>query len=164
MLRLALIPLLLSLAASLPAAEREAFVRIVPDRLIAPEVKQIAVEPGTAIDLWLVPKVGDPLRIASSLKVEAGKTADVKLSDTFGILTVRGDGLPRLGKIVVTSENDPGPDEKGHLRVQFAEDYRTEMILPAGTYRIWIVPHNGARATKIEDAVRILAGRTATVD
>ena len=69
-----------------------------------------------------------------------------------------------MGKIIVTSENDPGPDEKGHRRVQFAEDYKTEMILPAGTYRIWIVPHNGARATKIDDSVRILAGRTATVD
>lgn len=173
-------------------AEVDSGFRFAPDRSIAPQVDRIvatragspgpgepkytalaqridpkaalAVEPGLAVDLWLIPKVGVALRIASARKAEVGKMEEIRLTDTFGILTVRGDNLPRLGRIVVTAADDPGPDEKGHRPIQFADEYKADAIVPAGTYRIWIVPHNGARATKLDDTVRAFAGRTVAVD
>ena len=188
---LALILLLMPLG-STASADPESGFRIVADRVIVPEVarivvtragspapgepkhvplavqadskKPIAVEAGATVDVWLIPKVGVPLRFADGIRVEAGKVRELRPGDAFGILTIRGENLPRLGRIVVTAEDDPGPDEKGHRRLQFADDYKTDIVVPAGTVRIWIVPHNGARATKIDDAVRILAGRSVVLD
>ncbi len=76
---------------------------------------------------------------------------------------VFGDNLPRADKVVITDTRDPGPGEKGHVAVQVASDYRTDMAVPPGTYAVWVVPANGAKAQKVEDNVRVQAGRSVKV-
>ena len=116
-------------------------------------------------DVYARPKGGGEVLIASGVKGEAGKTVTVKLAERLGTIDVfRRDDSPRVGRIVVTDPFDAGPDEKGHVAVQSAPDFRVEMLVPEGDYAVWVVPENGARAFKAADRVRVLAGRIVRVD
>ena len=109
--------------------------------------------------VWVKPKNGMAVRVLDKLTVEAGQTHDLKLGDVLGTIEVFGDNFPRAEKIVITDPRDPGPGEKGHVAVQVASDYRVEMLVPVGTYAVWVVPANGAKAQRVKDNVRVQAGR-----
>ncbi len=111
------------------------------------------------------PKGGAEVLVERNVKVERGKTHTVKLVEKLGMIDVfRRDDSPRVGKIVVTDSFDAGPDEKGHVAVQTATDYRVEMLVPEGDYAVWVVPENGARAIRVADRVRVLTGRIVRVE
>lgn len=114
-------------------------------------------------EVWVKPKGGIEVRAADKLKLKAGAAHDLKLGDVLGTVEVFGDDLPRADKVVITDVRDPGPGEKGHVAIQTAADYRVEMLVPAGTYAVWVVPANGARAQRVEDNVRVQAGRSTRV-
>lgn len=109
------------------------------------------------------PKGGLPVVAHDRLTVRPGQTYELKLAEVLGAVEVLGDELPMAEKIVVTDVRDPGPGEKGHVPVQMAAGYRTELVVPPGTYAVWVVPVNGARAQRVADNVRVQAGRTARV-
>lgn len=116
-------------------------------------------------DIYARPKGGTEVLIAAGVKAEGGKTHTVKLAEKLGTIDVfRRDDSPRVGKIVVTDPFDAGPDEKGHVAVQTAPDFRVEMLVPEGDYAVWVVPENGARAIKVADRVRVLSGRIVRVE
>ena len=114
-------------------------------------------------EVWVKPKGGIAVRVAEKLTVKAAATHDLKLGDVLGVVEVFGDTFPRADKIVITDTRDPGPGEKGHVAVQTAPDYRVEMAVPPGTYAVWVVPSNGAKAQRVEDNVRVQAGRSVRV-
>lgn len=114
-------------------------------------------------EVWVKPKGGIAVRAADNLKLKAGSTHDLKLGEVFGTVEVFGDDLPRADKVVITDVRDPGPGEKGHVALQTAPDYRAEMLVPTGTYAVWVVPANGAKAQRVEDNVRVQAGRSTRV-
>lgn len=113
-------------------------------------------------DVWLVPKDGKPVKAVAGWKAKDGSN-EVKLNDHLGVINFRGEGQPR-GSLLVTSYDDPGPELKGHTVVQTAGDTRAEIVVPPGDYAVWVVPATGARARRVADKVRVLAGKTATVD
>jgi hypothetical protein len=128
-----------------------------------PALKDEVKLPGDGpFDVWFVPKDGKPVRAVAGFKAKDG-TNEVKLNDHVGVIAVRGDGQPR-GTLLVTVFDDPGPEGKGHTVVQTASDTRAELVVPPGDYSVWIVPENGARARRIADKVRVLAGRTASAE
>jgi hypothetical protein len=111
------------------------------------------------------PKGGTEVLLERNVKVEPGKTHALKLVEKLGVIDVfRRDDSPRVGKIVATDPFDPGPDEKGHVAVQAVTDFRLELLVPEGDYAVWVVPENGARAIRVADRVRVLAGRHVRVD
>jgi hypothetical protein len=114
-------------------------------------------------EVWVKPKGGIAVKVLPALTVKAGRTHELKLGDVLGTVEVFGDNLPRADRIVLTDVRDPGPGEKGHAAVQVAKDYRTEMAVPPGTYAVWVVPANGAKAQRVEDGVRVQAGRNVRV-
>jgi hypothetical protein len=114
-------------------------------------------------EVWVKPKDGIGVKVLEKLTVKAGQTHELKLGDVLGTVEVFGDNFPRADKIVLTDTRDPGPGEKGHVAIQVARDYRTEMMVPPGTYAVWVVPANGAKAQRVEDNVRVQAGRNARV-
>jgi hypothetical protein len=87
----------------------------------------------------------------------------LKIADVLGAVEVFGENFPRADKVVLTDVKDPGPGEKGHVPVQVATEYRVDMLVPPGTYAVWVVPANGARAQRVEDNVRVQAGRSVRV-
>ena len=113
-------------------------------------------------DVWFVPRDGKPVRAVAGLRPKEGAN-EVKLNDHLGVISVRGEGQPR-GALLVTAADDPGPEGKGHAVVQTAGETRAELVVPPGDYAVWVVPASGARARRIVEKVRVLAGRTATAD
>lgn len=113
-------------------------------------------------DVWLVPKDGRPIRALAGWKAKDG-ASEVKLNDHVGVINFRGEGQPR-GTLLVTPYDDPGPELKGHTVVQTAGDTRADIVVPPGDYAVWVVPATGARARRVADKVRVLAGKTATVE
>ncbi len=109
------------------------------------------------------PKGGIGVRVAEKLAVKAGQTHELKIADVLGTVEVFGDNFPRADKVVLTDVKDPGPGEKGHVPVQVATEYRVDMLVPPGTYAVWVVPANGARPQRVEDNVRVQAGRSVRV-
>ncbi len=110
-------------------------------------------------DVYFTPKGGRAV-----LAVVGWKPAkELKLSSHFGTVCVRGDDLPRARAIVLTLQDDPGPGEKGHAPIQTVADYKEDLVVPDGFYAVWIVPDNGAKARKVEDKIRVYAGRQTVV-
>lgn len=128
--------------------------------------KAVQLPPGTdPLDVYVRPKDGVAVLVERNLKPVLGTTHTVKLVEKLGVIDVfRRDDSPRVGKIVVTDPFDAGPDEKGHVAVQTAPDFRVEMLVPEGDYAVWVVPENGARAIRVADRVRVLTGRIVRVD
>ncbi|MSR53074.1 MAG: hypothetical protein EXS09_07255 [Gemmataceae bacterium] len=113
-------------------------------------------------DLWFVPKDGKPIRAIAAWKPKDGAN-EIKLNDRLGVISFRGEGQPR-GTLLVTPEGDDGPETKKHLVIQTAGDTRAELAVLPGDYAVWVVPANGARARRVADKVRVLVGKTATVE
>ena len=114
-------------------------------------------------EVWVKPKDGAPVKAVEKLMVMDGQTHELKFGDVLGMVEVFGDNFPRAEKVVLTDTRDPGPGEKGHVAIQWAKDYRIEMCVPPGTYSVWVVPSNGAKAQRVEDNVRVQSGRTVRV-
>ena len=110
-------------------------------------------------EVWVKPKAGIAVKVMAKLTVKSGQTYDLKLGAVLGTVEVFGDNFPRADKIVLTDTRDPGPGEKGHAAIQVANDYRVEMCAPPGTYAVWVVPANGAKAQRVEDNIRVHAGK-----
>jgi hypothetical protein len=114
-------------------------------------------------EVWVKPKGGLAVKAANKLTVKAGEPSELKLGEVLGVIEVFGDNFPRAERVVLTDPRDPGPGAKGHAAVQVAKDYRVEMLVPPGTYAVWVVPSNGAKAQRVEDSVRVQAGRSVKV-
>jgi hypothetical protein len=113
--------------------------------------------------VWVTPKGGVAVRAAEKLTAKVGETVELKFGDQFGTLEVFGDEFPRADQVVLTDPRDPGPGEKGHVAIQTARAYRTDMLVPPGTYAVWVVPANGAKPQRVEDGARVQAGRSTRV-
>jgi hypothetical protein len=114
-------------------------------------------------EIFAKPKGGVPIKLVEKLTVKKGETYELKLGDLIGSVEVFGDNFPRADKVVLTDERDPGPGEKGHVPVQTASDYRVDMAAPPGFYAVWVVPANGAKAQRVVDSVRLMAGKSVRV-
>lgn len=152
----------------LPAAESVAVYRTTDGKRepVAESAKldnALALPADGPFEVWVKFKGGVAVKAVDKLTVKAGTTHDLKLGDVFGAVEVIGDDFPRADKVVLTDVRDPGPGEKGHVALQSAADYRVGMCVPPGVYAVWVVPANGARAQKVEDNVRVQAGRSVRV-
>lgn len=127
---------------------------------------EAAALPGTGpYDLYAKPKGGLPVAVTTKLEVKPAEVHELKLADRLGTIAVfQNDNSPRADRIIVTATDDPGPDEKGHVPVQVGSAYRDEMLVSPGFYSVWVVPANGARAQRVADRVRVLAGRNVRVE
>ena len=110
------------------------------------------------LDVWFTPKGGKPVLATTGFKVVGGMN-ELKLGAYLGSIYVRNDDLPRVSGIVVTATDDPGPGEKGHAPIQTVQDYKNDIVVREGSYAVWIISDNGAKARKIADKARVLAGK-----
>lgn len=126
-------------------------------------LKDEAKLPGDGpFDIWFVPKDGKPIKAIAGWKPKDGAN-EVKLNEHLGVISFRGDGQAR-GSLIVTTYDDEGPETKKHVVIQTANDTRAEMAVPPGDYAVWVVPESGARARRVVDKIRVLAGKTATAE
>jgi hypothetical protein len=114
-------------------------------------------------DVWWQPKKGLAVKAFAEVRLADG-IKELKLDERLGIVRFRGDTQPRARLVTITAKDDPGPDEKGHVALQTATEYRVDMVVPEGFYSLWITPDNGARAIKVVDRFRVHAGRVSQID
>ena len=127
--------------------------------------KEIVNLPGDGpYDVWWQGKNGMAVRVASGVKRKDGEVQEIRLSDRVGIVEFRGDNQARADLVTIAPQDDPGPDEKGHVAIQTAKDYREEMVVPEGYYSLWITPQNGARPRKVNDRFRVQAAKVVRLD
>jgi len=124
--------------------------------------KELEVSGAGPFDVYYTPKGGKPVLAVAGWKV-AKRSNELKPGSHLGTVYVRGDDLPRAGGLVVTTTGDPGPGEKGHAAIQTVSDYKEDLVVPAGFYSVWLISANGAKAQRIADRVRVLAGRQTVV-
>ena len=129
-----------------------------------PPLGALSVSVPGAVDAWWLPKSGIAVKLMAGLTLKDGEVREIKVDDHLGTVNFRGDNQPRARLVTIASQDDPGPDEKGHVPIQTAADYRVDMVVPAGFYSLWITPDNGARPRKIIDRVRVLAGKSVQLD
>jgi len=125
--------------------------------------KPLALPGDGPFEVFAKPKGGMAIKIADKVTVKSGQTHELKLGELIGSVEVFGDNFPRADKIVLTDERDPGPGEKGHTAIQVATDYRVDMAAPPGFYAVWVIPANGAKAQRVVDSVRVMAGKSVRV-
>lgn len=115
-------------------------------------------------DVWWQAKDGIAVKVIAGLKLKDGDKREIKVTDYLGVVNLRGDGQPRAGLVTIASQDDPGPDEKGHRPIQTAKDYRVDMVVPEGFYSLWVTPDNGGRPRKVNNRFRVQAGRSVVLD
>jgi hypothetical protein len=115
-------------------------------------------------DVYVVPHGGLPVLLVRQLTLRRGQTTTLQLSDRLGIVRLFGEGLPQPRRLVITRPRDPGPGAKGHVPVQQVDRYRLNMLVPAGTYELWVVPQSGGRPQRVGANIRVLPGRVISVD
>jgi hypothetical protein len=115
-------------------------------------------------DIWWSSKEGSAVRVLANVKLTEKKVKSIQIDHYLGVVTIRGDELPRAGLVTITSQDDSGPDEKSHIPIQSAKEYRVEMVVPEGFYALWITPENGGRAKKVNDRFRVIAGKVITIE
>ncbi len=123
------------------------------------------VTSGRRWDFWWVPQVGIPVRFAENQPLpQQEEIREVRLDAFLGVVQLRGDNLPRAKAVVLAPYGDPGPGEKGHQPIQRVDDYRIDLVVPAGFYSVWIEPFNGARSQRVFDKIRVEAGKITKLD
>ena len=124
--------------------------------------KSIGVLPGGKYHVFFTPKGGMKVKAIHEW-IPKARRYTIQLADHLGTTVVLGDNLPRVESILLTEETDPGPGEKGHRPIQRVSYYKEDLIVPPGFYSVWIVPTNGAKAQRIANRIRVLAGRETRV-
>ena len=124
----------------------------------------VALPTGGPFDIYVIPQGGLPVRLAEKLMVPPGQTVRLRLEDRFGVVRIFGEGLPRPQRLVLTPMHDPGPGARGHRAIQVVGNYRQNMLVPPGTYELWLVPAQGARPQRLAENIRVLAGEVIGVD
>lgn len=158
----------------LPAMKAVAIVKAGEPGPGAPKFKPVAetskykeaiVLPGEGpYDVWWQPKEGLAVKVVAGVKLKDGESRAIKVTDYLGVVSFRGDGQPRAALITIAAQDDPGPDEKGHRPIQTAKDFRIDMAAPEGFYSLWLTPDNGARPRKVNDRIKVQAGRSVVLD
>jgi hypothetical protein len=131
---------------------------------IAKYKELLKVPDGGPVDVYWQGKNGLAVRALSAVKLKEGEVKEIKISDLVGVVNFRGDNQPRAALVTIAPQDDPGPDEKGHLAIQTAKDYRQDLVVPEGFYSLWITPESGARPRKIVDRFRVQAGKSVQLD
>ncbi|MDW8242145.1 MAG: hypothetical protein RMJ88_02925 [Thermogemmata sp.] len=112
----------------------------------------------------IIPQGGLPVRLAEKLQLKRGQMVTLRPDERLGVVRIFGEGLPRPKQVVLTAPRDPGPGAKGHRPIQQVDKFRLNLLVPPGTYEMWLVPANGARPQRIAENIRVLAGKVVGVD
>ena len=146
-------------AGTTPSPTGKDFQAVLRTKEFGKELEIAGVGP---FDVYYTPKGGRPVLAFAGWKLVKGAN-ELKLGSHLGTVFVRGDDLPRSGGLAITATDDPGPGAKGHVPVQSVQDYKEDIVVPAGFYSVWLISANGAKAQRIADKVRVLAGRQTVV-
>jgi hypothetical protein len=98
--------------------------------------EEIRIPSGTVkYTLWWVPKEGHVLEMTKDLSFPERKVVEIKPEDYLGLIRVNGTGAVK--QILVVPAGSPGDTRKSYT-TQEAKKFGDLMIVPAGSYDIWV--------------------------
>lgn len=114
-----------------------------------------------AYELWFKPKEGGAVRMVKEISIKERKVVEVRPDDYLGIVRVNGEDLPKLGSVWVA---EPGTFASAvQSPVQTADRYGKDIVVPAGTYEVFVRPAQG-QSQLIERKLVVKAGEVVVVD
>jgi hypothetical protein len=127
--------------------------------------KSIKLPDAGPYDIWWVPKHdGMATRILTSESFKDKSLREINLLEYIGGVRIRGDNRARAQLIALTEPNAQGPDDEGYAPLATCTEFKTEMIVPTGFYALWFRGGNAAKATKVDNRLKVLAGKVIDVD
>jgi len=113
-------------------------------------------------DLGFLPEQGMAVRLAPGIQIPDRSTIQIRPEDYLGLVNLDGEGLPPVKLIALVRPGKAGP---GHNfdPVQVAERYGTDLLVPAGSYDLWILGQDGNREL-LEEELEVSAGQRLQLD
>jgi hypothetical protein len=110
-------------------------------------------------ELWWVPKEKEavPVKMIDKLSIKERVIREIRPEDYLGIVRVLGEGQPKP-KAIHISRPDAGAGTTGSYLVQSASKYGADMVVPEGTYSVWVLPAAGGDAIPLEKKLKVNAG------
>jgi hypothetical protein len=114
-------------------------------------------------DFWWEGQEGIAVRMISGLAIEERKLVDVKPEEHLGVLVITGTDLPQPKVVGVVVVGGSGPDGNFYP-IQTSTKWGVPMVVPAGTYDIWLKDAEGGIAELIESKFEVAAGKITTIE
>lgn len=123
----------------------------------------------TIFDLWWIPKDDriQSVKLVANLEIplEQAETI-VKPEEYVGMVRLSGKGLP-AAKLVFLGPPDYGAEVAKSIHphiIQKASKYGEDLIVPAGTYNLWIDPADSEDPEVVAEKIEVKAGEVTVVD
>lgn len=113
-------------------------------------------------DLGFLPAEGMAVRLAPGIQIPDRSTIQIQPEDYLGLVNLGGEGLPPAKLVALVKPGKAGP---GHNfdPIQKANRYGTDLLVPAGTYDLWIQGADG-KTELIEEELEVSAGQRLQLD
>lgn len=113
-------------------------------------------------DLGFLPAEGMAVRLAPGIQIPDRSTIQVQPEDYLGLVNLGGEGLPPAKLVALVLPGKAGP---GHnfAPIQTATQYGKDLIVPAGSYDLWIQTIDGKREL-LEEELTVPAGQRLQLD
>ena len=119
--------------------------------------EEIRVPSADDFDLWWESTEGKAIRIVKNFSIKNRGIVELHIEPYLGFVRVLGKKARPPKWVVLT------PVGKGNP-VQVATKYGVDMIVPAGTYELWIKPAGGPVQEQLESRLEVKAGQTLEIE
>jgi hypothetical protein len=122
-------------------------------------LRQANAEP---VDIWWVPEKGKPVVMVSQFENAERETKKLRPEDYLGMVRVTAEDSAGKVRIVATTP-DSTAGTIGAYEVQAAEGYNQDLVLPVGTYKLWLV-EDKQEPTLLEEEVQVAGGQVTAIE
>jgi hypothetical protein len=110
---------------------------------------------GRHFDVYWAPKEGKAICMIRNFTVDDANVVEIRPEEYIGFIRVTGKGLPPAKEIWVTPAGTTQPIFASEV-VQQSKGYGENMMLPAGSYDIWLLPGDPPKTEKPEEKLKEL--------
>ena len=115
------------------------------------------------VDIWWVPQEGIPVLMVEDFNNPDREVQELRPEDYLGLVRVSAEGKPEETKIVLTTLDGDEDYTVGTYMVQECVGYGKDLVVPAGTYNLWIVEPKKT-PTLLEKNLEVPAGELTPVE
>ena len=117
------------------------------------EIRQPSAKP---IDLWWVPEKGIPVKMVARLENAERQVMKIRPEDYLGMVRVTSENAGKARIVVTSTESSKGTMDT--YKVQEIDGYNQDMVVPVGTYMLWI-EEEGQEPTLLEEEIQVAGGQ-----
>jgi Mg-chelatase subunit ChlD len=122
-------------------------------------LRQANAEP---VDIWWVPEKGKPVVMVSQFENSERETKKLRPEDYLGMVRVTAEDAAGKVRVIATTP-DSSAGTIGAYEVQETDGYNQDMVLPAGTYKLWLVEEK-QEPTLLEEEVQVAGGQVTAIE